>query len=342
MFAINNLTKREALNFATLMNVLECTESKLEPIFDEFGENVDVTIPLDDQNTLGEYSDYFHVDSHKLLNEYEKTKKAFDCLAEQDEIIKRNSDLYPPLLAQTKQAPRFLYLRGNVSLLYEKRAVALVGTRNASAEAREMTKQLTTLLGKYGIVIVSGLAKGIDVTAHVAALDNGLHTIAVIGTHLNQYYPSENKKVQLKIEEKGLVVSQFPPSLPTQRWFFPVRNGVMSGLSLATVIMEAGETSGALKQADYALKQERQILIPDSAIRDQRITWPARYVERGAKIFYTPQDVIMSLAEDRILNDQDEETPVQLTFDSYLSERDKKNIEISCFEQELIVVCGAN
>ena len=97
-----------------------------------------------------------------------------------------------------------------------------------------------------------------------------------------------------------MVVSQFSPANKTQRWFFPLRNGVMSGLSLATVIMEAGETSGALKQADFALKQGREVLIPQSALDMKTIAWPKKYVEKGAKAVKNSKDVLRILAESDI------------------------------------------
>ena len=125
--------------------------------------------------------------------------------------------------------------------------------------------------------------------------------------------------MQLEIERKGLVVSQFSPASKTQRWFFPLRNGVMSGLSLATVIMEAGETSGALKQADFALKQGRQIMIPASALKIETITWPKRYVERGASVVMFPKDVIKLLAENNIFKPNKKDENTQQTIESYLS-----------------------
>ena len=102
------------------------------------------------------------------------------------------------MLENTEQAPRFLYIRGKKALLHEKRTVALVGSRQASEKAKENTVRLARALGRNGITVVSGLAKGIDVTAHKAALESGFNTIAVIGTNLNQYYPRENKEVQLE------------------------------------------------------------------------------------------------------------------------------------------------
>lgn len=318
MFEFDTKVKREALNYATLMNALNYTEHNLEPLFVEFCQNVKADIPIEDPSVCKKYAEFFNIDKESLLMEYQKAYNAFLALKETDEIIKRGSMDYPPLLMKTEQAPRFLYIRGKKSLLYENRTVALVGSRQASETAKDNTWKLAEALGKNGITVVSGLAKGIDVTAHNAALRNGYNTIAVIGTNLNQYYPYENKEVQLEIERRGLVVSQFSPASKTQRWFFPLRNGVMSGLSLATVIMEAGETSGALKQADFALKQRRQILIPESALNIPQITWPAKYKQRGAQVFNNPTDVLRILAENNVFKVKDDNAPVQQTFDHYL------------------------
>lgn len=322
MFKIDTKEKQEALNYATLMNVLNYTEHKLEPLFDEFGKNVRVEIPLDATEVCDEYTCFFGVSKLSLLTEYEKAKVAFSALKETDEIIKRGSQDYPTLLENTEQAPRFLYIRGKKALLHEKRTVALVGSRQASEKAKENTVRLARALGRNGITVVSGLAKGIDVTAHKAALESGFNTIAVIGTNLNQYYPRENKEVQLEIEKRGLVVSQFSPAEKTERWFFPLRNRVMSGLSLATVIMEAGETSGALKQADFALKQGRQIMIPEKALKMEKITWPARYVKRGAQIVNTPGDVLECLVENNIFKKENTKEIEQQTIDGYMQELD--------------------
>ncbi len=209
----------------------------------------------------------------------------------------------------------------------KKRTVALVGSRQASDSAKDNTRRLARALGENGITVVSGLAKGIDVTAHKAALEFGFNTIAVIGTNLNQYYPSENREVQQEIEKRGLVISQFSPASRTQRWFFPLRNGVMSGISLATVIMEAGETSGALKQADFALKQGRQILIPESALKLKQITWPAKYVRKGAKVVNTPVDVLRVLAENNIFEPINGENMSQQTLKEYLASSSNDKVD---------------
>lgn len=303
MFLVDDRVKQEALNFASLMNILKISEQKLDPVFEKFSQEVDVTVPMIDKDMIIEYSVFFDIpDLERMKRMYAFARGKFSQLRADDEIIKRGSIEYPPLLSATQQAPRFLYVRGRIELLQERRTVSLIGARQASDEAKLNTKRVAKTLGRNGITVVSGLAKGIDVTAHKSALDKNYNTIAVIGTNLNQYYPPENKEVQLEIEKRGLVVSQFSPATKTERWFFPLRNGVMSGLSLATVIMEAGETSGALKQADFAIKQGRQVLIPVKALERSTLTWPKRYMEKGAQTVATPKEILQKLADNNILN----------------------------------------
>jgi len=321
-FNIDTKVKIEALNYETLINTLNYTDKRLEPLFIEFAETCQIDIPMDQDCYYKKYASFFKVDPNSLIEEYKKVYKAFLSLKEDDEIIKKGSYDYPPLLEKTKEAPRFLYIRGKKSLLFEDRTVAIVGSRQASEKSKISTRSLTDVLGENGITIVSGLAKGIDVTAHAEALKKGFNTIAVIGTHLNQYYPEENKATQLEIEKKGLVISPFSPARQTQRWFFPLRNGVMSGLSLATIIMEAGETSGALKQADYAMKQGRQVMIPESAMKLETIKWPRKYVEKGAIVVNKTSDVIEVLAQNNIFRVNEPE-PIQQTLMDYLVYREK-------------------
>lgn len=295
MFRINTPIRQEALNFSTLMLSLDITEKKLTPIFDNLSHSLDISSAITD-DLIG-WSTAFNIDESILLSNYETAKQEFCRLHETDEIIKIGDTEYPTLLSETEEAPRFLYLRGDFSLLHDTRTIALVGSRNASDKGKENTRRVAATLGHNGIIVVSGLARGIDVTAHKTALENGYKTIAVIGTNLNQYYPSENKNIQMEIEKKGLVISQFSPALKTERWFFPLRNGVMSGLSRATVIMEAGETSGALTQAKYAAKQGRLVLIPQNVFSDPSISWPHSLVRKGAIVVRTPKEIISTLSE---------------------------------------------
>lgn len=305
MFEINTETKNEALNLAVAMNILHASEKKACKIIDLLDRHIAYEPMTENIHHWEKILDTSH---ETIKKEYENARLAFNHLHETDEIIRIGDPSYPKLLSQTEEAPRFLYLRGRINLLQDIRTVALVGSRQAGEEGRKNTERVARILGSNGIIIVSGLAKGIDVTAHKAALDNGLPTIAVIGTNLNQYYPSENKDVQKRIEQEGLVVSQFSPATKTERWFFPLRDGVMSGLSQATVIMEAGETSGALKQARYALKQNRLVLIPQNAFNIPSITWPEKFEKLGALRVKTPSEIIEILSEHRVYRTEESHT----------------------------------
>lgn len=294
-FEINTKIRQEAVNFATVIEITKRTEPYAEQIFNELSKRIDVSVPLPQK--AKEYSIACNATESEVVNVYNSTYKCFTRLKKTDEIIKRGEDNYPILLSKTEQAPRFLYLRGNAELL-NNRIVSVVGSRQASEDGKKRAAKLARILGMNGITIASGLAKGIDVSAHIAALHFGFNTISVIGTELNKYYPKENESVQKEIETKGLVVSQFSPASTTQRWHFPLRNSVMSGLSLATIIVEAGETSGALKQADYALKQKRLVLIPKSAVDNEQLSWPKKYAAReGAVVVKNTDEIIEALSK---------------------------------------------
>lgn len=238
----------------------------------------------------------------KFYETYQMVKESFQSLSSDVVLSKKCDEIYSKLLLMTEEAPPYLFLKGNVNLLNEK-SVCVVGSRNASNESMQKTEKIVKSLVKRNIVVNAGLAKGIDTATHTAALNNGGKTIAVIGTPINQFYPKENRELQERIEKDGLIVSQFPPCNPVNRWNFPTRNGVMSGISLATIIMEAGETSGALKQADYALKQGRDVLIPKSAVDSVLISWPRKYIAKGAFEFKTLKDVLEILNKNTVLKD---------------------------------------
>jgi DNA processing protein len=262
-------------------------------------------------------SSQLNITEKEFYSCYIKVKESFSKLTDDVILVKKGDGIYSRLLEKVKDAPPYLFLKGNVHLLDEK-SVCVVGSRNASNDSMKKTERLVKSLIKRNIVVNAGLAKGIDTATHQSALKNGGRTIAVIGTPINQYYPKENKELQIEIEKKGLVVSQFPPCNNIFRWNFPTRNATMSGISLATIIMEAGETSGALKQADYALKQGRDVLIPQSAIENPSINWPKKYVSKGAYAFKTLKEALEILNKNELLldifnkNDMEEISDVEM------------------------------
>jgi DNA processing protein len=194
---------------------------------------------------------------------------------------------YPPKLRDAEHPVELLYFQGNWDIT-SSQCVAIVGTRNPSDEGVRRTSKLTRHFVKEGFTVVSGLAQGIDTVAHTTAIEAGGLTVAVLGTPITACYPSENKGLQQGIADQFLVISQVPivrysrQSPHGNRLFFPERNVTMSALTEATVIVEAGNTSGTLIQARHALQQKRKLFILDSCFRNPELTWPAKFVERGA------------------------------------------------------------
>jgi DNA processing protein len=208
---------------------------------------------------------------------------------------------YPDKLRDAQHPVEVLYYSGFWDLVYT-RAVAIVGTRKPSDEGIRRARKLVRRLVEDGFTIVSGLAAGIDTAAHETALAEGGRTIAVIGTPLSSVYPKTNAKLQETIARQFLVISQ----VPLKRWekqdhrlnrfFFPERNITMSALTEASIIIEAGETSGTLTQARAALHQGRKLFILESNFHKKGLTWPHRFEERGAIRVREYEDVIRHLA----------------------------------------------
>lgn len=285
---------REVINYYTIQSLCGYSDKKAEPVYNMLSMKLDMKVGM--LSYLDDLSMSLNLGAEQIEKTYVHVRKSFEKLSNTDYIIKRGMAEYPKKLEVTDEAPPYLFMRGNISLLNEN-VVSVVGSRTASKDGVERAWRLSYKLGKAGIVVASGLARGIDTAAHSAALENGFWTIAVIGTPITKVYPKENEELQKRIEEFGLVVSQFPPSSPVERWHFPMRNAIMSGISLATAIVEASETSGALKQADYALKQNRFVFIPQSALENDNITWPKRYLQREGAASFSKIDELLSMLE---------------------------------------------
>jgi len=167
---------------------------------------------------------------------------------------------YPDNLRAVHDRPPLLFVAGNYQAS-DARSVAVIGSRNASPAGLDLARQIAGHLSEDGYTIVSGLARGIDTAAHLATLERGGRTIAVLGTGLAHTYPAANAELQARIARDCAVLSQFWPDAPPTRRSFPMRNAVMSGLTLGTVIVEAGERSGARTQARIALTHGRPVLL---------------------------------------------------------------------------------
>ncbi|MEW6082581.1 MAG: DNA-processing protein DprA [Bacillota bacterium] len=220
-----------------------------------------------------------------------------------DYVLDRRDPLYPTLLNEIDGAPDFLFLTGNLELL-NRSALAIVGTRNPSSEGMQRAYKLACLTAENGIVVVSGLARGVDASAHKGAISVGGNTMAILGTPLRLSYPKENQRLQETIGKIGLLISQFYPGAGIRRHFFPMRNALMSGLCLGTVVIEASETSGALIQARQCLKQQRKLFIPKSAVENEALTWPKRFIQKGAHEFASIDELVGVLRRERLLPTQ--------------------------------------
>lgn len=212
----------------------------------------------------------------------------------------RNTLDYPSKLNDAKSPLQLIYYAGDWTLT-TKRSIAIVGTRHPTQNGLLRATKLAKEFVKQGFVIASGLATGIDTRVHTTAIEEGGKTIAVLGTPLNVIYPRENTDLFNRILKNHLIISQIPfikyehQSYNTKRFYFPERNKTMSAISEATVIVEAGETSGTLIQARAAIEQGRKLFILASCF-EQGLTWPEKYLLKGAIKVNTFDDIWQHLS----------------------------------------------
>lgn len=193
-------------------------------------------------------------------------------------------DLLGPLNdVERKNAPAKLFLAG-VGEFEGGRRVSVVGTRKPSKEGVARARVFARSLTRRGLVVVSGLAEGIDTVAHRTAIQERGRTIAVLGTPLGVFYPPANRELQELIERQYLAISQFAPGTPPRRTNFPQRNRTMALITDATVIVEAGESSGTLHQGWEALRLGRPLFLMESLTTDEHLTWPAEMIRYGAQV----------------------------------------------------------
>jgi DNA processing protein len=201
---------------------------------------------------------------------------------------------YPAALAAIIDPPFVLWTRG-VTAVLDRPAVALVGSRAASPHALAVAERLAADLAARGVVVVSGLARGVDSAAHRGALSGGGATIAVLGSGTDVIYPAEHAPLARDIEATGLVVSELVPGTPPLPWFFPLRNRIISGLSRAVVVIEAGEKSGSLITARLALDQGRDVLAVPGNVLSGRNRGAHALLKDGAKIVEDADDILEEL-----------------------------------------------
>ncbi|HWQ41947.1 MAG TPA: DNA-processing protein DprA [Desulfosporosinus sp.] len=217
-----------------------------------------------------------------------------ECLSRQGirMITSREPD-YPPLLAELADAPPILYYRGH--LRRDEEVLAFVGSRQATAYGKSAARLLARDASAKGIIITSGLARGIDTAAHQGALDSRGITWAFLGCGLDRVYPLENRRLAEDIIENGALISEFPPGAPPRAAHFPARNRLISGCSRGVVVVEAAERSGALITADFALEQGREVFAVPGPIFSPVSRGPHHLIRQGAKIVEGIEDICNEL-----------------------------------------------
>jgi DNA processing protein len=210
-------------------------------------------------------------------------------------VLTRADPRYPSLLRQLHDPPQRLYIRGERVDVLAEPAVAVVGARSCSGYGAHVARSLARELAAAGVVVVSGLARGIDGEAHRGALDAGGATVAVLGCGIDRDYPRRHADLARRIGETGLVVSEYPPGVEPAPWRFPARNRIIAGLGLATVVVEARERSGALITADFALELGRDVFAVPGEITSRRAAGTNNLLRQGAAPLVTTGDLLAAI-----------------------------------------------
>lgn len=208
------------------------------------------------------------------------------------QMISYQDPAYPRRLLELPDHPIVLYVKGNL-LTKDQRSLAIIGTRKASSYGIQMTKQISKELAQEGFTIVSGLAKGIDIAAHEAALEGG-RTIAVLGSGLGHIYPREHSYIIDSIAEKGAVISEYPIDTPPDRQQFPQRNRIVSGMTMGTILIEGSLKSGAMMTAEKAFGQKRPLFVLPGPADQENFQGNHELIKsRRGELIENSKDVIM-------------------------------------------------
>jgi DNA processing protein len=206
-------------------------------------------------------------------------------------ILIQSDEDYPELLRQIYDPPIVLYVKGRLSAK-DKNAVAMVGSRMTTHYGLEVARKLAYQLAYVGVTVVSGGARGIDTAAHQGALSAKGRTVAVLGTGINLIFPPENAELFERIAANGAVITQFPFNRPADKQSFPIRNRIVAGMTLGTVVVEANLTSGALITANMAVEQGRQVFAVPGRIDSPRSKGCHELIKKGAKLCEGAEDIL--------------------------------------------------
>ena len=243
-----------------------------------------------------------------------------------------DDDIYPKRLKEIAQPPPVLFAKGSINV-EDDWAVSVVGTRRITPYGRQVTSEIARFLAENGITVVSGLARGVDAIAHQTALQSGGRTIAVLGSGVDVVYPPEHRKLAEEISVQGAVISDYPMGTQPESTNFPPRNRIIAGLSLATIVVEAGETSGALITAKFAVDQGRDVFAVPGSILTPQSEGTNHLIEEGARPLLRMSEILEVLKLENIPEKQANRKSITATQDEkkllqYLSQEPKYIDEI--------------
>jgi DNA processing protein len=239
--------------------------------------------------------------SQKNVTDILEKRKTLDPLALPEQLKTKGISFltwqdgdYPRYLKEIAQPPPVLFYKGSITPA-DDMAVAIVGTRNMTAYGKQITRDTAEYLAHNGVTVVSGLARGVDGLAHNAAIEAGGRTIAVLGSGVDIIYPPEHRRLAEEIQEHGAIVSDYPPGTKPDGINFPPRNRIISGLSRATIVIEAGEKSGALITAKFAIEQNREVFAVPGSVLSPMSRGTNDLIGEGAMPMTNPRAVLEAL-----------------------------------------------
>lgn len=278
------------------------------------------------------------IDSLKDAELFDRADRELEELARiGGEVITVTDSRYPALLRETYDPPVLLYALGNLESTLTQPAIAIVGSRRCSTYGKNVAEMLARELAERGVTVISGLARGIDTSAHRGALAGKGLTVAVMGTGLDDVYPKENRKLAEQIKEQGALITEFPLTTPPVSQNFPFRNRVISGMALGVLIVEGAERSGSLITARMAYEQGREVFAVPGNITSSKSFGPNYLIKDGAKLVQTWRDVVeefpMELKASILESERGEARGVQTGFDE---------VQLSDVERRLLKLLKAD
>lgn len=240
-------------------------------------------------------------------------------------IITIWDDEYPPLLRQIYNQPILIYILGEIKP-QDQNCIAVVGTRLPSNYGKLIAEQISKKVSESGLTIVSGLARGIDTIAHKSALEKKGRTIAILGCGLNVFYPAENRYLYTEIANNGAVISEFPLNTKPEKVNFPIRNRIISGMSLGVLVIESKSNGGAIHTAYNALEQNREVFAIPGNINVEQSMGTNHLIKKGyAKLVQNVDDIL-------------EELESKLSFSIKNQEKERKQVQLEMFEEKVYQV----